>query len=441
MARLKVKQISDFASKVNELITTATVDEGNSIDNSQESLGSVSDALSVEIAATNGEITALQGQTASAATDAELGVVDGRVDDVSGALVAEIAATNGEITALQAQTASAATDGELGAISTALSAEIVQTDSDITAILGHIGSAVSSSEMNDEVVSIDLRVSNTEDDTTAVSNAVSAILAGSDVDLDQFAEVIAYVDSLDTADGGALTTALGSIDTAISVGASVDAAVSGALVAEISATASDVLSIETVLGTMGTSETITNISNGLSSEIATTNTEVTAINNSIDALQAQTLSAATDAELGAVSDALSVEIAATNSDVIAINNSIDALQAQTLSAATDAELGAVSDALSVEIAATNGEIAVLQAQNAYVHQMGTFASLNTFTVRDAMNPAGDFLVFVNGHNIHKLSEGEAADGWATGNGLSITLNNIGYDLEADDHIYVTGNLA
>jgi hypothetical protein len=73
--------------------------------------------------------------------------------------------------------------------------------------------------------------------------------------------------------------------------------------------------------------------------------------------------------------------------------------------------------------------------------MGTFASLNTFTVRDAMNPAGDFLVFVNGHNIHKLSEGEAADGWATGNGLSITLNNIGYDLEADDHIYVTGNLA
>ena len=254
--------------------------------------------------------------------------------------------------------------------------------------------------MNDEVVSIDLRVSNTEDDTTAVSNAVSAILAGSDVDLDQFAEVIAYVDSLDTADGGALTTALGSIDTAISVGASVDAAVSGALVAEISATASDVLSIETVLGTMGTSETITNISNGLSSEIATTNTEVTAI-----------------------------------------NNSIDALQAQTLSAATDAELGAVSDALSVEIAATNGEIAVLQAQNAYVHQMGTFASLNTFTVRDAMNPAGDFLVFVNGHNIHKLSEGEAADGWATGNGLSITLNNIGYDLEADDHIYVTGNLA
>ena len=400
MARLKVKQISDFTDKVNELITNATVDEGNSIDNLQESLGLVSDALVAEILATSNEIVALQGQTASAATDAEL-------EAVSDALSVEIAATNDEITALQAQTASAATDGEL----------------------------------SNEVASIDLRVSNTEDDTTAVSDAVSAILAGSNVDLDQFAEVIAYVDSLDTADGGALTTALGSIDTAISVGISVDAAVSGALASEISATASDVLSIETVLGTMGTSETITNISNGLSSEIATTNTEVTAINNSIDALQLQTASAATDAELEAVSDALSVEIAATNSDVTAINNSIDALQLQTASAATDAELGAVSDALSVEIAATDGEIAALQAQNTYVHQMGTFASLNTFTVRDAMNPAGDFLVFVNGHNIHKLSEGEAADGWATGNGLSITLNNIGYDLEADDHIYVTGNLA
>ena len=359
MARLKVKQISDFTSKVNELITSATVDEGNSIDNLQESLGLVSDALVAEILVTGNEIAALQGQTASAATDVEL-----------------------------------------GAVSTALSAEVVQTDSDITAILGHIGSAVSSSEMNDEVESIDLRVSNTEDDTTAVSNAVSAILAGSDVDLDQFAEVITYVNSLDTADGGALTTALASVDAAISVGIVADAAVSGALVAEISATASDVLSIETVLGTMGTSETINNISNGLSSEIATTGLEV-----------------------------------------IAINNSIDALQAQTLSAATDAELGAVSDALSVEIAATDAEITALQAQNAYVHKMGTFASLNTFTVRDAMNPAGDFLVFVNGHNIHKLSEGEAADGWATGNGLSITLNNIGYDLEADDHIYVTGNLA
>ena len=400
MARLKVKQISDFASKVNELITTATVDEGNSIDNLQESLGLVSDALVAEILVTGNEIAALQGQTASAATDAELGVVDGRVDDVSAALVAEIALTNGEITALQAQTGSAATDAELGAVSDALVSEIALTNGEIAALQAQTASAATDAELSSEVASIDLRVSNTEDDTTSVSNAVSAILAGSDVDLDQFAEVIAYVDSLDTADGGALTTALGSIDTAISVGIVADAAVSGALVAEISATASDVLSIETVLGTMGTSETITNISNGLSSEIA-----------------------------------------ATNSDVTAINNSIDALQAQTASAATDAELGAVSDALSVEIAATNGEIAVLQAQNAYVHQMGTFASLNTFTVRDAMNPAGDFLVFVNGHNIHKLSEGEAADGWATGNGLSITLNNIGYDLEADDHIYVTGNLA
>ena len=441
MARLKVKQISDFTSKVNELITSATVDEGNSIDNLQESLGLVSDALVAEILVTGNEIAALQGQTASAATDAELGVVDGRVDDVSAALVAEIALTNGEITALQAQTGSAATDAELGAVSDALVSEIALTNGEIAALQAQTASAATDAELSSEVASIDLRVSNTEDDTTSVSNAVSAILAGSDVDLDQFAEVIAYVDSLDTADGGALTTALGSIDTAISVGIVADAAVSGALVAEISATASDVLSIETVLGTMGTSETIENISNGLSSEIAATNSDVTAINNSIDNLEAQTASAATDAELGAVSDALVSEIATTGGEITAINNSIDALQAQTASAATDAELGVISSALAAEIATTGGEIAALQAQNAYVHQMGTFASLNTFTVRDAMNPAGDFLVFVNGHNIHKLSEGEAADGWATGNGLSITLNNIGYDLEADDHIYVTGNLA
>jgi hypothetical protein len=336
MARLKVKQISDFDSKVNSLITIGTTDEGASID-SLESLASsnfavVSEALSAEIIATSTDVKVL-----------------------SDALSAEIIATSTDVKVL----------------SDALSAEISTTNSD--------------------VASIDTRINGAEGDVTAVSNAVSAILAGSDADLDQFAEVISYVDSLDTADGGALTSGLASIGVVVSTNSSLDVVLSNALAAEVSTTNSEILSIETILGTMGTSETITAISNAVVAEISNTNSDVASIDTVIG-------------ELG---------------------NTY----------ATDVEL---SNAVAVEkLRAENAEAALAQADE-YVHQMGAFRSRNEFAIAGVRFAAKeDLLVFINGHNIHPII-GESGDGWSTIDGVNFTLTNIGYDIDAEDHIYVTG---
>jgi hypothetical protein len=194
---------------------------------------------------------------------------------------------------------------------------------------------------------------------------------------------------------------------------------------------------------MGTSETITNISNGLSAEISTTNSEIVAIDNSIDALEAQMLSVSTDAELGVISDALVAEILATGNEITAIDNSIDALQAQMLSVATDAELGTISTALSSEISATNSDVLSIEAligtNDDYKHEMGTFVGGREFSIANGVKFGAndDLLVFVNGHNIHP-KVGEIADGYVTTDGVNFTLTNLGYLLEADDHVYVTG---
>ena len=390
MARLKVKQISDFDSKVNSLITAGTTDEAASID-SLESLASsnfatVSDALSTEIDATSTDV-----KTLSDALSVEILATSGDVKVLSDALSTEILATSGDVSSIDLVLGAAATDADLDTVSNALSTEISSTNSDVVRIDDLLASVATDGELSSEVASIDTRITNSEGDVTAVSNAVSAILAGSDADSDQFAEVISYVDSLDTADGGALTSALASINTAISNNNSLDVVLSDALSTEIAATSGDVSSIDLVLGTMGTSETITAISNAVSAEISATNSDVTSIDTVIG-------------ELG---------------------NTY----------ATDVEL---SSAVSVEkLRAETAESALAQADE-YVHQIGTFRSATSFAITGVRFAAKeDLLVFINGHNIHPLV-GESGDGWSTVDGVNFTLTNIGYDLEADDHVYVTG---
>ena len=215
-------------------------------------------------------MTRIDAVIASAGDAADVTAISTEVSTATAGLAAEILATNGDVTRIDAIIASAGDAADVTAISTevsaataGLAAEIQATNGDVTRIDGLLASVATDGELASEVTSIDLRVSNSEDDVTAVSNAVSAILLGADTDLDQFAEVIAYVDSLETVDGGLLTAALASIDTAISVSLSAEVVLTDGLAAEVSTTNSDILSIESVLGTMGTSETITNISNCL----------------------------------------------------------------------------------------------------------------------------------------------------------------------------------
>ena len=142
---------------------------------------------------------------------------------------------------------------------------------------------------------------------------------------------------------------------------------------------------------MGTSETIENISNGLSTEISSTNSDVLSI----------------DTVIGALGDTY----------------------------ATDVEL---SGAVSVEkLRAENAEAALAQADE-YVHQIGTFRTATSFAITGVRFAAKeDLLVFINGHNIHPII-GENGMGWSTADGINFTLTNIGYDIDAEDHVYVTG---
>ena len=402
MARLKVKQISDFTTAVQTLIDndvdqnagdissalSAGVSAGVNADGVQTNLNTVSDALSVEVSSTNSDVVRIDALLASAAGNAD-------VTAVSDALSVEISSTNSDVVRIDA----------------AVSTEISSTNSDVVRIDALLASVATDGELSSEVASIDTRISNEEStrsaDVKAVSDAVVAILDGSTTNLDQFAEVISYVDSLDTADGGASTSQIASLEGVVSANSSSDVVLSTALSTEVSATNSDVLSIETVLGTMGTSETITAISTGLSTEISTTNSEIVAIDNSIDALEAQMLSVATDAELGTISTALSSEVSATNSDVTSLENLI----------------GTADD---------------------MAHEFGTFRGVTSFAIANAVQFSGtdDLLVFVNGHNIHPFTGNEETGvGYQTPDGLTFNFTNIGYDLEATDTFYVTGKKA
>ena len=108
---------------------------------------------------------------------------------------------------------------------------------------------------------------------------------------------------------------------------------------------------------------------------------------------------------------------------------------------------AISNALSTQIDVFNAaegsletRIAANEGDSQYVKQYGVFRSTTQFDLSTAVEFASDddILVFINGHQIgHKV--GEAGQGWSSSDGQSFTLSNIGYNLEADDVVYVTAH--
>ena len=302
MARLKVKQISDFSSAVQNLID-------NDADQNASIIEQISEDLSSEVSATNSDVTSI---------DAVLASVGG---------------------------ASATT-----AVSNALSAEISATNSDFVSA----DTRFSSAESTDVVLSSEI---NTE------KGRIDAILAGSETDLNQFSEVISYVDSLDTADGGALTSSIASLETVVSTNTSSDVVLSTALSSEISATNSDVTSIDAVLASVGGDAAIAAVSDALSAEISATNDDFDSVDIKIGSIDTRFSGAeSTDVVL---SLALSAEISATDSDVTSLDTYIDGVSAD----------------LSGEISATGSEIASLDvalngfAKEAYIH--GAFSDIVT----------------------------------------------------------------
>jgi len=370
MARLKVKQISDFTSAVNGLIGSSQIAVDDSIDSLEsqlseglDSLGvidsSISNALTVEMQATDNEIGSLE-------------VIDSAV---SNALAAEILATDGEIGSLEVIDS---------AVSNALAAEILATDNEVGS-LEVIDSAVSNAldALDTTVGNID--IGSLEAIDSAVSNAVAGILQGADANTDNFSEVISYINSVDNASDldlvaemasvdsrfGSADTRFGGIDTGIGSLEVIDSAISQALATEISVTDAEIISLERIDSAV--SQALANLDTSVGNiNIGSLEVIDSAVSN---ALAAEILS--TDNEVGslevidsAVSNALAAEILATDNGVgslevidSAISNALDALDT-TVGDIDIASLevidSAISTALATEISTTDGEISAIQ---------------------------------------------------------------------------------
>ena len=160
-----------------------------------------------------------------------------------------------------------------------------------------------------------------------ISAAVSVILDGSTVDLDQFAEVVAYVDSLDQADDNFLTLELASINTRMT-------ADEADLSAEISTTDSEVASINV---RMAADE------GALDSHISSGDLRDANLEASVDSLEIQ---------VSLDEAALSAEISTTNSEVASID-----LRVSNEISTTNSEVASIDLRVSNEISTTNSEVA------------------------------------------------------------------------------------
>jgi len=147
----------------------------------------------------------------------------------------------------------------------------------------------------------------------------------------------------------------------------------------------------------------------------------------------------TNSDITRIEAALAAEVSATNGDVTRIEN---ALAAEVSS--TNGDVTRIDNALAAEIADTDADVTRLEglisavAGTAKIEQIATFINATQFYLAKAVNDANnDVLVYVNGLQIHRSSVG--VDGFSiTNGGFNFQVSNLGYSLEANDHIVVIG---
>jgi hypothetical protein len=377
MARLKVKQISDFTSEVQSLLASdlsglAAVDSAQSV--------LIADNASA-IAANDGDITNLVA-----------------VDSAQSVLIADnasaIAANDGDITDL------ASVDSAQSVLIADNTTAIESNDTDITALQG-VDSAQSSL-----IVKLQGDVANNDTDITALqgvdsaqsvlisdnATAITAILDGASTDLDQFAEVVAYVNSVSSTGDLDLTNFIATSNANDSTHSTAIAS----NLAAILANDGEIAELERLMALNDADNLV------LHTESSTQSTAI----------------AANLASIGVNEGAIG-----------ALENSVDSLES-------------IDSLLSAEIAALGTS---LEEGDKMLHQEGTFLDTVRFTLPAAVRfgTNDDIHVHVNGHTI-KPFVGEFGDeaarstdhGWYTTDGINFQFVNIGYDLEASDVLYV-----
>jgi hypothetical protein len=216
MARLKVKQISDFDSKVQALIDGDNDQNATIIGAISTEADAVSSALAAEILATNGDVTTLTALAGSISSD----------------LAAEILATNGDVNTLTALAGSIS--GDVDTVEANLAAEILATNGDVNTLTALAGTI--STELVDEIDSVDTRFG-----TIATGSSLAALETRVSNDEDALAAEIGATN----ADVSTLTALAGSISGDVDV-------VEAALAAEILATNGEITALQNKDGSADT---------------------------------------------------------------------------------------------------------------------------------------------------------------------------------------------
>ena len=390
MARLKVKQISDIGTYVQGLIDSDADQNATLISNNASSISAVSTALVNEIASTGAEVTALVAS----------------VDSLEDVATGNTADTDASIDSLESVDAGLASDIANTVASTATNTSgIAQNVKDISDLEAGLATndadnlALTASVDSLELLAGGSIIANLATSIADNDTRVDAILNGADVDLDQFTEVVDYVNSMDVLQGGQLTNGLAAANASID---SLETVASAAINSIDDLQAADV--------------EITRVQTAISSALDTNDADNLALTASVDSLEDVVggNSGATDASID------SLELV----DSFAID-SIDALQA------ADVVLNASID--SLEALATDAFGAGVR-----IHQMGTVTGGATFTIPTAVDSTvdADCVVFVNGKNEQMFMLELNTNGWVSADGISFSLTNIGYSIDAEDDVYV-----
>ena len=433
MARLKVKQISDFTSAVNSLIGSGQVAVDDSIDSLESQLSEGLDSLGVIDSAVSNALA-----TEISTTDTEVGSLEVIQSAVSNALATEISTTDTEVGSIEVIQS---------AISNALATEISGVDTEV-ASLEVIDSAVSNA-LATQISTHNTEVASLEAIDSAVSNAVAGILAGADANTDNFSEVISYINSVDNASDLDLIAEMASVDTRFDSAdtrfdgldtneasmEAIDSAISNALATEISTTDTEIGSLEVIDSAV--SNALTNlqnnvgdidqpsleaidsaISNALAAEISTTDTEV----GSLEVIDS------------AISNALATEISTTDGEISDLQDSVDSLESQLNGFAKEAFVHLAVTGLVSGSGATVGVLDTTGAANGdNVTESSGVYTFDLVVPMEAANAiegeAGLIDLQING-----LGVDHDAVRWNSQTSFSILESQLGYVLEASDRV-------
>ena len=421
MAQLKIKQISDFISGVNAIHNGAA---------GTDTVTAISTAKSEAIsqAVVNGDIAYdVNGAGAAAIAAAEskdvlrasttatnLGTAVSNLE--SYADQAEVDAKSyADGLASNYDASGDAAAAQSAAIASAESKDVLRAATAVTNIATAKSEAISQAVVNGDLAYDALGAANVQ------KLRIDAIVADADGALDTFVEIKTFVDELETADIVGLSSAISTAQSnAISAAESKDVLRAATAVTNIATAKSEAISQAVVNG---------DLAYDAKGDAAAAQSAAIASAESKDVVRATASQAYADqAEADAIAAAESKDVVrATASQSYADQAEADAI----------ATAGSYTDTREISILSVlRGELSAVAGTD-ILEQVGVFTSITSFRATTQLSLVNnDILVFVNGLQVHKASEG--VDGYTTSDGQSFTVSGLGYDLESSDHIIVVG---